>query len=127
MREQGETEHRLTWSICNPEYTVTKMEKQWKFRKNLLLDVTRQICNPEESRIEQQEQIELEDCANGSAVSKPAVPKSNDLDDQICNFRIRTANPNNTEYKNNNRDKHLSILYTVNHSRVQTDGWIETV
>ena len=44
---------------------------------------------------------------------------------QICNFqKYQDCNSNNTEYKNNNRYKHLSIMYTVNHSRVQ-DRWMD--
>lgn len=96
--EQGETEHRLT---C-------------------------QICNPEESRIEQQEQIESEDCATDQQYQNWQSQNQNDpMTCQICNFqKYQDCNPNNTEYKNNNRDKHLSILYTVNHSRVQ-DRWMD--
>ena len=96
--EQGETEHRLT---C-------------------------QICNPEESRIEQQEQIESEDCATDQQYQNWQSQNQNDpMTCQICNFqKYQDCNPNNTEYKNNNRYKHLSIMYTVNHSRVQ-DRWMD--
>lgn len=96
--EQGETEHRLT---C-------------------------QICNPEESRIEQQEQIESEDCATDQQYQNWQSQNQNDpMTCQICNFqKYQDCNSNNTEYKNNNRYKHLSIMYTVNHSRVQ-DRWMD--
>ena len=96
--EQGETEHRLT---C-------------------------QICNPEESRIEQQEQIESEDRATDQQYQNWQSQNQNDpMTCQICNFqKYQDCNSNNTEYKNNNRYKHLSIMYTVNHSRVQ-DRWMD--
>ena len=96
--EQGETEHRLT---C-------------------------QICNPEESIIEQQEQIESEDRATDQQYQNWQSQNQNDpMTCQICNFqKYQDCNPNNTEYKNNNRYKHLSIMYTVNHSRVQ-DRWMD--
>lgn len=72
--EQGETEHRLT---C-------------------------QICNPEESRIEQQEQIESEDCATDQQYQNWQSQNQNDpMTCQICNFqKYQDCNPNNTEYKN---------------------------
>lgn len=96
--EQGETEHRLT---C-------------------------QICNPEESRIEQQEQIESEDRATDQQYQNWQSQNQNDpMTCQICNFqKYQDCNSNNTEYKKNNRYKHLSIMYTVNHSRVQ-DRWMD--
>ena len=88
-------------------------------------DVT-QICNPEESRIEQQEQIESEDCATDQQYQNWQSQNQNDpMTCQICNFqKYQDCNSNNTEYKNNNRYKHLSIMYTVNHSRVQ-DRWMD--
>ena len=63
--EQGETEHRLTCQICNPEHTAIEevTETVETQEEPVILDVTCQICNPEESRIEQQEQIESEDRA----------------------------------------------------------------
>ena len=63
--EQGETEHRLTCQICNPEHTAIEevTETVEIQEESAVLDVTCQICNPEESRIEQQEQIESEDRA----------------------------------------------------------------
>lgn len=93
--EQGETEHRLT---C-------------------------QICNSEESRVEQ---IESEDCATDQQYQNWQSQNQNDqMTCQICNFqKYQDCNSNNTEYKNNNRYKHLSIMYTVNHSRVQ-DRWMD--
>ena len=93
--EQGETEHRLT---C-------------------------QICNPEESRVDQ---IESEDCATDQQYQNWQSQNQNDqMTCQICNFqKYQDCNSNNTEYKNNNRYKHLSIMYTVNHSRVQ-DRWMD--
>lgn len=85
--EQGETEHRLTCQICNPEHTVIE-------------DVTETMEIQEESAV-------------------------SDVTCQICNFqKYQDCNSNNTEYKNNNRYKHLSIMYTVNHSRVQ-DRWMD--
>lgn len=126
--EQGETEHRLTCQICNPEHTVIEdvtetMEIQ---EESAVSDVTCQICNPEESRIEQQEQIESEDCATDQQYQNWQSQNQNDpMTCQICNFqKYQDCNPNNTEYKNNNRYKHLSIMYTVNHSRVQ-DRWMD--
>lgn len=126
--EQGETEHRLTCQICNPEHTVIEdvtetMEIQ---EESAVSDVTCQICNPEESRIEQQEQIESEDCATDQQYQNWQSQNQNDpMTCQICNFqKYQDCNSNNTEYKNNNRYKHLSIMYTVNHSRVQ-DRWMD--
>ena len=86
-------------------------------------DVTCQICNSEESRVEQ---IESEDCATDQQYQNWQSQNQNDqMTCQICNFqKYQDCNSNNTEYKNNNRYKHLSIMYTVNHSRVQ-DRWMD--
>ena len=51
-------------------------------------DVTCQICNPEESRIEQQEQIESEDCATDQQYQNWQSQNQNDpMTCQICNFQ----------------------------------------
>ena len=126
--EQGETEHRLTCQICNPEHTAIEevTETVETQEEPVILDVTCQICNPEESRIEQQEQIESEDRATDQQYQNWQSQNQNDpMTCQICNFqKYQDCNSNNTEYKKNNRYKHLSIMYTVNHSRVQ-DRWMD--
>ena len=125
---QRDIEHQLTCQICNPEHTVIEdvtetMEIQ---EESAVSDVTCQICNPEESRIEQQEQIESEDRATDQQYQNWQSQNQNDpMTCQICNFqKYQDCNSNNTEYKKNNRYKHLSIMYTVNHSRVQ-DRWMD--
>lgn len=123
--EQGETEHRLTCQICNPEHTVIEdvTETMEIKEESTVSDVTCQICNSEESRVEQ---IESEDCATDQQYQNWQSQNQNDqMTCQICNFqKYQDCNSNNTEYKNNNRYKHLSIMYTVNHSRVQ-DRWMD--
>ena len=96
--EQGETEHRLTCQICNPEHTVIEdvtetMEIQ---EESTVSDVTCQICNSEESRVEQ---IESEDCATDQQYQNWQSQNQNDqMTCQICNFqKYQDCNSNNTE------------------------------
>ena len=126
-RKQGLGKPNLVY-LCNPEHTAIEevTETVETQEEPVILDVTCQICNPEESRIEQQEQIESEDRATDQQYQNWQSQNQNDpMTCQICNFqKYQDCNSNNTEYKKNNRYKHLSIMYTVNHSRVQ-DRWMD--
>lgn len=129
-RKQGLGKPNLVY-LCNSETIAELLSgadieiEEWG-QRDIEHQLTCQICNPEESRIEQQEQIESEDRATDQQYQNWQSQNQNDqMTCQICNFqKYQDCNSNNTEYKNNNRYKHLSIMYTVNHSRVQ-DRWMD--
>lgn len=118
-RKQGLGKPNLVY-LCNSETIAELLSgadieiEEWG-QRDIEHQLTCQICNPEHTDIEEvTETVEIQE---ESAVL--------DVTCQICNFqKYQDCNSNNTEYKKNNRYKHLSIMYTVNHSRVQ-DRWMD--